>query len=732
MAEWSLCFVFFISAQSKEAAYFWYRLSMLGFSSFEVLVLIFFFAITKTKPSLLRKITTAVVCIPMLLQFATIGSNTAFLTDLYLTKGGWIEVFASSSFIYISYIVDVAFCTILSLILSYRWMKFTKIPNEKIQARMILIAGIIAFILGSINNIVMPLVHSDLVPSLAHVTILVFIYVIGHSINKYKLMNISTGIAANEIISYIRDLVILTDHTGEIIKINKNTENVLGYSENEIVGKNFIDIIEKNEAMRDFSEKFVINNYKSIVTELNLKNNTEGNTPVKLSISKINDRFGQFLGMVVVANDITLTKQLEFEAAERALIADSLKSSNQKLTEIDRLKSEFISTVSHELRTPLTSVLGFAKIVRKKFEDIIIPSLPLEDKKLERTVNQLKENMNIIVSEGERLTKLINDVLDIEKMEAGDLSLNFEELNINDIIDQSIASVSSLVNQKGLKIVIERKNSIQMVQGDRDRIIQIVINLLSNAIKFTDEGAVICSTYLDNDYIVISIKDEGIGISEDNLPKVFEKFKQVGDTMTDKPKGTGLGLPICKQIVEMHNGEIWAESEFGKGSTFSFKLPIFNKEALGDQIQKSSNSTHFENQNTLNRTNVDSIKSFVRKEILIADDEEPIRKLLKQALEENNFFVREASDGFEAISIARKHIPDIVIMDIKMPVINGFDAAAIIKKAQETSHVPIIMLSVIEEKNRGYESGADYYLVKPVDIDELMKLLNKITMEVNS
>ena len=243
--------------------------------------------------------------------------------------------------------------------------------------------------------------------------------------------------------------------------------------------------------------------------------------------------------------------------------------------EMDKLKTDFLSTVSHELRTPLTSVLGFAKIVRSRLDEIIFPLINVEDRKVQRAMKQVCGNIEIIISEGQRLINLINDVLNVAKMEAGEIEWKSDSLVVVEILEQAIMATSSLIEANGTKLIRDMGKDMPPVTGDRDRLIQVVINLLSNATKFSDSGSITCRVREKEGRIIVSVIDNGMGIAEENWEKVFDRFKQVGDTLTDKPKGTGLGLPICKQIIEHHGGEIWVESsELGQGSNFSFSLPI--------------------------------------------------------------------------------------------------------------------------------------------------------------
>jgi CheY-like chemotaxis protein len=406
-----------------------------------------------------------------------------------------------------------------------------------------------------------------------------------------------------------------------------------------------------------------------------------------------------YLGTVILIRDITAEK------------------------EVDRMKTDFISTVSHELRTPLTSVLGFAKLIQKKLEESIFPLIQTDDKKVNRSVRQVSENIEIIVSEGTRLTKLINEVLDVAKIEAGKMQWNMQPMAITEVIDRAFSATSALFEQKGLAPVREIEADLPDVYGDKDRLIQVVINLISNAVKFTEKGCITCRVRQDNQFIVVSVVDQGVGISESDQPKVFEKFKQVGDTLTDKPQGTGLGLPISKEIVAHHGGKIWVESEVGKGSTFSFTLPIstgaeqlpsINFDILIEQLKKRVV--------TDGQTPTDSPSAIDHpKNILVIDDDPSIRNLLRQELEAKGYSVREAGSGQDAITKVRESRPDLITLDIVMEGISGYDVAAILKSDPATLDIPIIIVSVLDDKNKGRHLGIDSYVTKPLDMAILLR-----------
>lgn len=391
-------------------------------------------------------------------------------------------------------------------------------------------------------------------------------------------------------------------------------------------------------------------------------------------------------------------------------------------------KSTFLSTVSHELRTPLTSVLGFAKIIKKRLEGRIFPLIDSEDSKVTKTINQVSENLDVVISEGERLTQLINDVLDLAKIEAGKIEWHMETVNIADIVERAISSTSSLYEKKGLRMKKEIGDHLDVLTGDRNKLIQVVINLLSNAIKFTNEGDVVCKVYQDQGELIVSVSDTGIGITPEDQTLVFDKFKQVGDTLTDKPQGTGLGLPICKEIVEHHGGRIWVESELGKGSTFSFSLPTQGATKRDTPVKLEDLVSQLQHQ--IKWTPLD--ENGEERTILVVDDDSPIRSLLRQELTEIGYIIREAENGRAALESVREQKPDLIILDVMMPEMNGFDVAAVLKNDPTTMNIPIIILSIVQDEQRGFRIGVDRYLTKPINTDKLFSEISGLLSQGKS
>ncbi|MDX1332469.1 MAG: response regulator [Robiginitalea sp.] len=408
-------------------------------------------------------------------------------------------------------------------------------------------------------------------------------------------------------------------------------------------------------------------------------------------------------------------------ALHNAELYEEAKEAKARAEDANEAKSAFLSTVSHELRTPLTSVLGFAKIIRKRLLDKVFPAVQSDDPKLKRTMNQVSDNLDVVVSEGERLTTLINDVLDLAKIESGRMEWNMKPILIQDVIGRALSATSSLFEEKDLKLKKNIPENLPLIHGDADKLIQVVINLLSNAVKFTDKGTVSVEAYQDNNQLIVEVQDSGIGVAEEDRHKIFERFRQAGDTLTDKPKGTGLGLPICREIIEHHGGIIWMKSELGEGSTFFFSLPIMGEK--GDQpveLDRILKSLKKQIKHTSHK------KSDAAPTIMVVDDDTPIRSLLNQELSDAGYHVKEAADGKEALDMVRISKPDLIILDVMMPEINGFDVAAVLKNDPSTMDIPIIILSIVQDKERGYRIGVDRYLTKPIDTEKLFHEVDEL------
>jgi len=281
---------------------------------------------------------------------------------------------------------------------------------------------------------------------------------------------------------------------------------------------------------------------------------------------------------IALPGDRTGTAQaapIVLDTGERAGTVVVLRDRTLELS-VDRMKTDFISTVSHELRTPMTSVLGFTRIIRNKLERVVFPAVDMDDARRAKAVGQIRDNLDIIAVEGTRLTALINDVLDISKMESGHVEWNRTDIDVARLVARAVETTGGLFEGREVALRSEVASDLPSLNADEDRLLQVLINLVSNASKFTEMGSVtLRARDIDGD-VLFTVSDTGPGIPEADRQAIFDRFRQsVGGT---RAKGTGLGLAICAEIVAAHGGRIWVESELGEGSSFQVRLPISDNE----------------------------------------------------------------------------------------------------------------------------------------------------------
>ena len=525
---------------------------------------------------------------------------------------------------------------------------------------------------------------------------------------RYRLADIAPA-ARDTIIENMSDALFVLDDANRVVDCNPAAQRFAGRSVSSAVGLPIAQVLPMWSAV--VGDATAVEAHRAVDVTLPAASGDDRN--YELRISPVQRKGSQVAGRIVLLHDITERKRAEQELHQAKAAAEAASHA----------KGAFLATVSHELRTPLTSVLGFAKLIKKRLTDVMLPALAGGDAKVERAARQVSENIDIIVAEGERLTALINDVLDLAKIESGKVEWHMQPVTVADIIVRALAATTSLSGAKGLVVRSDLANTLPTVVGDPDRLIQVVINLLSNAIKFTDAGVITCRARRVDGAIEVSVTDTGTGIASEDQGKVFEQFVQVGDTLTGKPTGTGLGLPICKQIIEHHGGRIWVESELGRGSTFTFTLPVGGTAAEHDQTMPEPPRIELDQLIEQLKQRVDTIgpANGRPRTVLIVDDDPSIRALLRQELEAAGHEVREAATGEAALAAVKRQRPGLIILDVMMPGLSGFDVAAVLRNDPQTLAIPIIILSVTHDPERGLRLGVDRYFTKPVSTEVLLR-----------
>lgn len=377
----------------------------------------------------------------------------------------------------------------------------------------------------------------------------------------------------------VSDAIFVVDaETGIILDVAGSVHTMLDCGVQDLNGTPFNRILPEHIARYSANLFSVKSDVLQLETEFCCPGSGGKNSvPVEMSLRMVDQKEGR--RAVIVARDISERRRNE-ESLRKSHddLEVRVRERTRELDRANRAKSEFLSIVSHELRTPLTSVIGFAKIIRKKLMETVFPAVEVDqDQKMEGEMERVRKNIDIIVSEGERLTALINDVLDLAKLEANKIQYRMKSTSPNEVISRSMEASSALFEGSGLAFLAEIMEDLPLVMGDSDRLIQVMVNLISNAVKFTEKGSVTCKAIATEAYVKVCVSDTGVGIPQSMLGSIFDKFIQGEESLADRPRGTGLGLPICRHIVEGHGGHIWAESEEGQGSRFVFTLPILPK-----------------------------------------------------------------------------------------------------------------------------------------------------------
>jgi PAS domain S-box-containing protein len=395
-----------------------------------------------------------------------------------------------------------------------------------------------------------------------------------------------------------------------------------------------------------------------------------------------------------VAHDVTESKRALQKIEQQN---HELEARNQEVERATQLKSKFLASMSHELRTPLNAIVGFSGLLAEKTAG------PLNEKQ-QRFINHIKQG-------ADHLLQLINDILDLSKIESGLLEIRCEDFRVASAMPEVLSIVRPLAMTK--KIDIEQSLPDLWIHADRIRFKQILYNLLSNALKFTPEGGKVrvdCAS--QNAFVYFAVSDTGVGIRLEDQQVIFQEFRQVGETTRGVKEGTGLGLAITKRLVEQQGGTINVESELGRGTTFSFTLPA------GKELSRST-----EDNIVVDTPPGESTRG--KPLILVVDDELSARELLASYLEPMGYRTAMASAGTEALVKARELHPDAITLDIQMPGRSAFETIFELKNTPATADIPVIVVSVVDQKRMGLALGAVEYLVKPVNKDIFLEAIHK-------
>ncbi|MEX0810972.1 MAG: ATP-binding protein [Chitinophagales bacterium] len=499
-------------------------------------------------------------------------------------------------------------------------------------------------------------------------------------------------------INYSPSAVVILEKDGCIKYANPEFVNFTKTPDNEVEGRKIWEFGLKGEKnLKKLVEK--MNNGKNWKGEISFIDNQNQIKTHLASIAPIIGDKNQVLNYVLVSEDITAMKEKERELNfAKELAEDAMKA-----------KEHFLSTMSHELRTPMNAVIGCTNLLMDQNPD-----------------KEEQENLEILKFSANNLLAIINDILDLSKIDAGKLSLSNEAFDPRKLFSkiEKLHSVSAKEKEIALELHFD-KNIPQQFNGDPNRLNQILNNLISNAIKFTHKGKVSihanCNFNKNNKAeLTVKVKDSGIGIPKEKQQNIFDSFTQVHSHKNDKLYGgTGLGLTITKKLIELQNGSISIESKVGKGSEFTFTLPLSYSQVGVKEAVKELNS------------NKKSLKGI---HILVVEDNPINRKIATRFLEKWDITISIAENGVQAIDSIKENTPDLILMDLQMPVMDGYEATKKIRKIRNAKikKLPIIALSASAttvEKKRAIESGVNHYITKPFKPEELRSSIEKLVLK---
>jgi PAS domain S-box-containing protein len=479
------------------------------------------------------------------------------------------------------------------------------------------------------------------------------------------------------------------DTEGKFIYASPKVKDLLGYDPEEVVGMNAFDLMSKEEAARvDEIYAAYVKNKTSFSGLLNVNIHKSGREVIiESSGNPVFDKNGNLKGFRGIDRDITERKLAELEIIK----------AKEKAEESDRLKSAFLANMSHEIRTPLNTIIGFTDLLQKRSFDN----------------DRLQAYLKIMNQNGHGLLNIINDILELSKIDAGVIQLKNEPFLLRELIDQVTGSFEGMIRgNENLKFEtkVEGKVLDLNLVGDKNRIIQVLNNLMSNAVKFTKEGSITLQVDRSGGELWFSVEDTGIGISQEDQSAIFDRFTRIEDKKKSvMAQGTGLGLAITKTLVELMGGEIQVKSELFKGSRFSFYIPVkeFSLKPYRDEEGMEP-------------------KAGKPKRMIIADDEPGNLYFLEELFSSTDYQLFKAENGLRVLEILNKEQDiDLILLDLKMPEMDGFDCAREVKKMNKD--IKIIAISAFafdQDIERAKKAGCDEFITKPVDIDELLALVD--------
>jgi PAS domain S-box-containing protein len=500
-----------------------------------------------------------------------------------------------------------------------------------------------------------------------------------------------------QIVELAEEGIWVIDRDAKTTYVNHAMARMLGYTEAEMLGRPMFDFMD--EAEHQTAHTNVERRQQGIAAKHESKLKTrDGQTLwTYMSTSPVLDDDGNLLWSCALVYDITERKKADDQLRESA---QRISLANAELARATRLKDEFLASMSHELRTPLNAILGLAEALQEEVYG------SLTDKQ--------RRSLGTIEQSGRHLLELITDILDLSKIESGKMELQMTLASPESLCESSLTFVKQQAHHKSIKLSSKIPEGLGDIEVDERRIRQVLVNLLSNAVKFTPEGGEVrveVEADPEAEILEFSVIDTGIGIAQENLDKLFKPFVQLDSSLSRRYAGTGLGLALVRRIVELHGGSVSLESEIEKGSRFTLTLPWKEPEQMSPSVRETEQAL----------LQLPSIHN-----ALIVEDSETAAKQVARYLAEmgSAAFIHPQGEG--AVEAVVRFDPEVIILDLLLPHLSGWEVLTQLKANPATQHIPVLVISVVDERSRALQLGASEYLVKPISRKQLQSTLSKI------
>jgi PAS domain S-box-containing protein len=502
--------------------------------------------------------------------------------------------------------------------------------------------------------------------------------------------------AANQfldsVIENIPNMIFVKDAKDlRFIRFNLAGEELLGFSRDDLIGKNDFDFFPADQAKQFIAaDRDTLRNRNLVdILEETIDTRAKGSRLLHTKKIPILDATGEPAFLLGISEDITEAKKTQ----------EALVVAQDEAERANRAKSQFLANMSHELRTPLNAILGFSELLSDDTTD------RFDDATRRRFLDQIH-------SSGQHLLQLINDILDLSKVEAGQMELQLEPVELGNLIAEVQATIEPLAQTKSLTLNTESVSELRLI-ADSAKVKQMLLNLVSNAVKFTPRGGHIeIRTRSTESWVEIAVSDSGVGIAEQDLGRLFKEFQQLDAGVGQRQTGTGLGLALTRRFAEMHGGQVSVASELGKGSTFTLRLPLEATTARASAPVAPTQTVAIDPSRPL---------------VLVVDDNPQAAEILARHLDAGGFRVELARTGPEALQMARDLKPVAITLDILLPELDGWEVLNRLKADEATQNIPVVVVSVVDNSALGRALGAYDYFVKPVDGKALLSRLGQYT-----